>query len=263
MGRKASSTADSIVGLVIGGFILWALIPKAVWIGLVAVAGIAVAVWITHKAVTGYRRGKAAAEKQAQLDAEAEAARVKREAKENARRAKQQRIEELGAKNAAVVESAQAAVQRIVGSEAADAGWLGDVDFTADLDEITESFRKVHALRKVADELSALAEPSADDHKILAEAQAAAADLENDAVERVSLIEKCAAEAGLVDESLRVEREAARTAEQRAQLHAKLSSMLYGIEATPDMDDVDSTADAVMCRVQAYREIKSQIQLGR
>ena len=35
------------------------------------------------------------------------------------------------------------------------------------------------------------------------------------------------------DESLRTEREDARTAEQRAELHAKLSSMLYGIEAAP------------------------------
>lgn len=38
------------------------------WIGLVVVVGIVLAVWITHKAAAGYRRSKAAAEKQAQLD---------------------------------------------------------------------------------------------------------------------------------------------------------------------------------------------------
>lgn len=82
-------------------------------------------------------------------------------------------------------------------------------------------------------------------------------------VERVKLIEKCAAEAEAVDESLRKERADARTAEQRARLHAKLSSMLYGIQATPDTGPLDSTADAVIARVEAYREIKHQIQQSR
>jgi hypothetical protein len=39
--------------------------------------------------------------------------------------------------------------------------------------------------------------------------------------------------------------------------------MLYGIEAAPDTTPADSAADAVMARVQAYREIKSQIQQFR
>lgn len=39
--------------------------------------------------------------------------------------------------------------------------------------------------------------------------------------------------------------------------------MLYGIEATPDTTPTDSAADAVMARVQAYREIKNQIQRAR
>ncbi|MEZ5131298.1 MAG: hypothetical protein R2763_06150 [Mycobacterium sp.] len=82
-------------------------------------------------------------------------------------------------------------------------------------------------------ELSALENPSVDDRRILGEAQSAAADLERAAAERVELIERCATEARLIDESLRNEREDARTAEQRAQLHAKLGSMLYGIKAAP------------------------------
>ena len=39
--------------------------------------------------------------------------------------------------------------------------------------------------------------------------------------------------------------------------------MLYGIEAAPSAASGDSTADAVIARVQAYREIKNQIQLAR
>ena len=39
--------------------------------------------------------------------------------------------------------------------------------------------------------------------------------------------------------------------------------MLYGIEATPDTTPMDSAVEAVMARVQAYREIKNQIQQAR
>jgi hypothetical protein len=46
--------------------------------------------------------------------------------------------------------------------------------------------------------------------------------------------------------------------------HAKLSGLLYGIEAAPDATTADSpAADAVIARVQAYREIKKQIQQVR
>ena len=36
--------------------------------------------------------------------------------------------------------------------------------------------------------------------------------------------------------------------------------MLYGIEATPDTTPTDSAADGVLLRVQAYRDIKTQIR---
>ena len=105
--------------------------------------------------------------------------------------------------------------------------------------------------------------PCVDDRRILAEAKTTAANLECAAFERVKLIGKCATEARLIDKSLRDEREEARTAEQRAELHGELSAIRYGIEATPDATPTDSAADAVMARVQAYREIKSQIQQAR
>jgi len=121
----------------------------------------------------------------------------------------------------------------------------------------------VPVMRKVAYELNALDKPSVDDRRIFAEAKTAAANLECPAIERVKLIEKCATEAHLIDESLRNERKDAWTAEQRAQLHAKLSAMIYEVEATPGTTPTDSAADAVMARVQAYREIKNQIQRAR
>ncbi|MGB0961344.1 MAG: hypothetical protein ACPGVY_01455 [Mycobacterium sp.] len=205
----------------------------------------------------------AEAEEQARVERAAQAAAAKRQREEPSRKEKQQRVEKLGAKNAARVDSAQAAVKQVVASEAARAGWLGDVDFTADIQGITDNFQKVHALRKIATELSTLDKPSADDRRILAEAKSTATNLERTAIERVQLIGKCATEAHLIDKSLRTERKDARTAEQRAELHGKLSAMLYGIEATPDTTPTDSAADAVMARVHAYREIKNQIQRTR
>lgn len=262
MAKKNDSGSAVGVGLV-AVFIVIAMVPKQVWIGLGIAAAIAVITWIVYKVVIAVDERRTAAQKQAREAEAAEAARVKREREEHARKVKQERICALGAANAARVDSAHAAVKRVVASEAARAGWLGDVDFTADINGITESFRKVHALRKVADELSALNNRSADDQRILDEARTTAANLEGAANERVKLIDKCATEAKLVDESLHAERVDARTAEQRAALHAKLSSMLYGIEAAPDTTPADSAADAVMARVQAYREIKNQIQQSR
>ncbi len=184
-------------------------------------------------------------------------------AKEERSKRKERLVAELGSKNAALVESAKAAVKRVTDSEAARAGWLGDVDFTVDIAEITDIFRKTHELNDVAEQLSTLDKPNDNDRKLLADAQRAAADLAATASSRITLIKQCAAEAEMVDDSLRQERDDARTAEQRAELQAKLSSMLYGIEATPTMDSVSHAADSVIARVQGYREIKNQIRLVR
>lgn len=176
---------------------------------------------------------------------------------------KQKRIATLGKDNAALVESALSAVKTVTASEAAREGWLGEVDFSADIQQITDIFEKAHALSELTTRLSSLDKPSAEDHRILAEATTTGADLERTAMERVDLIKKCATEAQLIDKSFLTEREDARVAEQRAELHAKLTAMLYGIEATPDATPTDSAVDAVMSRVQAFREIKNQIQQAR
>lgn len=241
--------AKGVGGAIIGIFVIVAMVPKEVWIVLGVVAAVALVAWLVPKVTAAVAKSRLEA---AQREHAAQLARVAA--------AKRQLIEKVGQQNALLIQSAQTAVNTVAASEAARSGWLGDVDFTADLAVIAENFGKAHALRKVADELSALDNPSADDRTILAEAQATTENLERAARERVSLIGKCATEATLIDASLRNEREDARTAEQRAQLHARLSGMLYGIEAAPTAESADSTADAVMARVQAYREIKTQIQ---
>lgn len=251
-GRKS----DDGFGLVVGAFIfvIWLIsqIPKEIWIAIgITIGGVAL-MWLSSKASAAYQTHKAA------QDAEA-----KRQRELAAKRKKEKRIALLGTANAALVDSAESSVKQVLASEAARAGWLGDVDFDPDVAMIEDNFQKACALRDVAAKLSTLDKPTADDRTILAEATSTAVGLECAAAERVKLIGKCATEARLIDDSLRQERKDARTAEQRAELHAKLSAMLYGIEATPETAVGDSAADAVMARVQAYREIRSQIQRAR
>ena len=398
-----SDTADLLLGcvgfLVLGimgiGIVIAvvAIVPLVGWVGKLVIAvgvlallGVVVAV-ATAPTWAKQRKNNARKVKQQRED---NARKVEQQQEDNARRFKQRRIEILGMNNAALVSSAEAAVGQIVASEAARAGWLGDVDFTADLKAVIDNLRNARDLREVADRLSGLDAPiifsftryrvamryladadgwvvrqpsplvdqferggvvirahyspgdllrsaemmvpgqsvvrtpsrkamfvlqewvtgipdpkymrympmpkeqvvkyesgkglaevsrsdlymidelglatrklSAEDRKILAEAKTTAANLERAAVERVDLIHQCEIEARLVDESLHKERDDARTAKQRAELHAKLSGMLYGIAANSAATQTDSAADAVMARVQAYREIKNQIHCAR
>ncbi|WNG87771.1 hypothetical protein C6A87_000265 [Mycobacterium sp. ITM-2016-00317] len=242
---------------------LIAMVPKPVWIFIGILAGCALVTWLVYSVVSAEQKRRDAAEERARADRAKQAAAAKREREERARKEKQRRIATLGKANAERVDKAVSAVKRVSESEAARAGWLGDVDFSTDIQWITGNFKQAHDLRRVADKLSALDKPSADDRRILAEANSTIARMVKAAIERVDLIEKCAKEAQHIDESLRTEREDARLAEQRAELHAKLGAMLYGIEAAPTANPTSSAVDAVMARVQAYREIKNEIEKAR
>ncbi len=265
MGNKGSDdgAAKVVVGAIVFVIVLVSMIPKEVWIALGVIAGATIVIAGTAWAISENTKRRVAAAERARVAQAAQAAAAKREREERARKEKQQRIDTLGKDNAALVESALAAAKQVGASEAARAGWLGDVDFTVDIRGITDNFQKAHALRGVAGKLSALDKPSLDDRKILAEARTTVANLESSAIERLKLIQRCATEAQLVDKSLSTERADARTAQQRAELHANLSAMLYGIEATPDTTPTNSAADAVLARVQGYLEVKNLIQQAR
>ena len=107
---KKNDSGSAIGGGLIAVFILIAVVPKQIWIGLGIAAAIAVITWIVYKIVIAVDERTVAAHKQARADEAAEAARVKRQREENARKVKQERIDALGATNAARVDSAQAAV---------------------------------------------------------------------------------------------------------------------------------------------------------
>ncbi|EID14880.1 hypothetical protein [Mycolicibacterium phlei] len=249
MSRKSDGTG--VGGLIFAIFILIAMIPKEVWIALGVVAGLGVLIALISWVAKKHEQYVAAKE-----------ARELAEQKERTRRERQHRIETLGKDNAALVESALAAIDELSETEAARTGWLGDIDFSADIAAVTANFEKAHSLRQVIGELSALRNPSEDDRRILAEAKETASELESTALQRINMIGQCAEEARLIDRSLQEEREESRTAEQRAQLHAKLSAMLYGVEAAPRTTPQSTGADSVMARVQAYRDIKNQISVS-
>lgn len=246
-------------GSIVFLIILIAAMPKAAWIGVGVVVALIALIVFADKGSDAYAKRQ----ERARVQATARAAAAEREREESVRRAHQQRVDTLGVQNAQLVESALVAVKQISASEAAREGWLGDVDFDPDVTRITETFEKAQALRKVAAELSALDKPGPYDRTILADANATAATLEETARARVGLIARCATEAQLIDTSLRDERRDAKTAEQRAELHAQLSALLYGIEASPDVAPTSSAAEAVMARVEAYRELKKQIHQAR
>lgn len=263
MSKKGSDSAGGIgCGLLILVGLL-AAIPKSVWITVGVIVAVALLVWFIVWAVQANDKRLIAKRERERAEQAAREAAAKRERQEKARRTKAQRINSLGSANAALLDSALASVKQIRASEAAEAGWLGEIDFTADVRVITDSFQKAHALEGVIDKLSVLDNPGPEDRKILAEARTTVANLERVACARVELIGKCATQARLIDKSLAQERKDAQTAEQRAELYAKLSAMLYGIEAAPTTAPSDSAADAVMARVQAYLEIKNQIQQAR
>jgi len=261
---KGSSGGSGGVGvLFVVIVVLIAAVPKEVWITLGAITALILVIWMASKAVEAAEKRRVEERERLRVERMEQAAAAKHARVEWERREKQARIDMLGPQNAVLMESALSAVKQVAGTEAARAGWLGDVDFSADIAGIADGFAKAHALSAVTGKLSALNKPSADDRRILAEARTTIANLERTAIERVELIAGCAIEAQLIDKSLRTERDDARVAEQRAELHGKLSAMLYGIEAAPDATPTDSAADAVMARVQAYREIKQQIVQAR
>lgn len=212
---KKNSSDGAVGGVLFVLFVLIATVPKPVWIALGVAIGLVVIIWLIHKFVTAEQQRRAAAEEQARVERVAQAAAEKREREAKLRRLKQHRIDTLGKENTARLESALINVRTVTTSEAAKAGWLGDIDFTSDVKGVRENFEKAWALREVTDKLSALDKPSSDDRRILGEAKDTIAKLESAAKKRVELIRKCAKEAELIDKSLQTERDDAHVAEQR------------------------------------------------
>ncbi len=235
-------------GLVILGILL--SIPKQVWI----VIGVLVALAVIVAVVVGGQANRQQRREQTAALAKADAERAERERRKRF-------VDELGQRTVARIDWARSSADRVCASEAAREGWLGDTDFGPDLAAIADLFRRARALREKAAELIVLDSPNDDDQRIIDDAEATAQVLADAANRNVDLIERCAAEAAAIDESLAAERAAAATAQQRAELHGELNALLYGTVAAPAVSsNADSAAERVMGRVRGYREIKQQIR---
>ncbi len=201
---------------------------------------------------------------------EREAARKK--AEEEQRRAiarqkaeRKRQVEELGEPAVKLIERAESASKRVVQTDAAGMGWLGDpyeLDFSPDLMMITANLEAGAQLRKLANELKALPDHSDADRERLAAAKRSAEKLWQQATTRAKLLEECATQARRIDESLKQERERARIAEQHDDVASRLDAALYGVAATPESPPSDS-ADKVIALVAAYQEIKGSLELDR
>lgn len=178
---------------------------------------------------------------------------------------RRRRVEELGESAVKLIERAESASERVVRTEAASMGWLGDpgeLDFSPDITMITANVEASAHLRRLANELKALPEQTDADRERLDAAKRSAEKLWRRANTRVKLLEECAAQARRIDESLKQERERARIAQQREEIASRLDAALYGAAAPADGPSSDN-ADEVTALVAAYKELKQSLELDR
>ena len=167
---------------------------------------------------------------------------------------------EFGADGVALLDGAQAAIDRIERSEAATDGWLGnDLDFTSDLTAIRENCRATIELDDLIKELSDLADPGSDDRAMLHDARTKARQLAARSRQRVDDLRMCADKAEEIDQSLRDDRARAQLAEKRDDVRSRMAAKLYGIDAAPS-DAPSSSVDKITALAAAYAEIRGKVE---
>lgn len=188
----------------------------------------------------------------------AEQRKIRQQAEAQQRHAlrRRQRIEEFGQEGLKLLDEADAAVERIMSTEAARTGWLGRLDFSADHAAIADILRKATTIRNVMAESWAIPNRSEVDTKMMKDARRALNELDSSARQRVMLLSNCAEEATQIDRILRDDREKQRAALQRDEVRSRLNALLYGIELTSSSTPSDSV-DALKARVGAFHELRS------
>lgn len=181
---------------------------------------------------------------------------------EQRRDAARRRLDEFGADGAALLDEAEAAIARINGTRAATQGWLGRPDFTADVDMIAGSLRKITALRSASDEWAALPNPTAEDRAQIDDAQLAIGKLKAAVAERISILHDCADQAEEVDRALEQQHEHHVIEQRRDDLRGRLSALLTGTAMASPAEPSEAT-DLVRSRVAAFHELEATIERHR
>ncbi|MDR3661360.1 MAG: hypothetical protein P4L86_13395 [Mycobacterium sp.] len=213
-------------------------------IALVPALGIAaIGLLITHSVIGGRANSMTAREPSPQ---EIERARL---------------TEEFGVNGVAMLDEAQAAIDRIKRSEAATGGWLGnpqDLDFTGDLAAIRENIRATRELNDLIKELSDLADPGSVDMAILDDARTKVRQLESQSRDRVKDLRMSAEKAEEIDQSLHDDRVRARLAEKRDDVRSRIAAKLYGVDAALPQTP-SSSVEKITALAQAYVEIRGKV----
>ena len=168
---------------------------------------------------------------------------------------------ELGPNGVALLDGAQAAIDRITRSEAASTGWLGnpdDLDFTEDLAMIRENSRATVELNRLIEESSNLPDPAPADIDMVDDARTKVKQLQSWSRSRVKALRECAEKAEQIDQSLRDERDRARIAEQRDDVRSRLAAQLYGVEAA-QVQEPSPSLDKTSALAAAYIEIRGSL----
>ena len=176
-----------------------------------------------------------------------------------------ERIDELSRSGARLLERAAAAVARIEASEAAANGWLGDpaeLDFGPDLEFIADNARIERELNTLIVELDANPRSGEQDRRLVADARRRIEVLTAQSTERVRLLVTGAEKAELIDVSLREDRDNQRNELQRDEIRARMTALLYGIEAAP-MRVPSESANTVVALTAAFQELKDTIDRDR
>lgn len=215
-------SSDDVMYLAAMGFMAASLAILAGAIAGVAWASLPIAIWIVIFA--GMRsRTQSRASPVVHSDAPPPAARRK---------------ESFGKDGVALLERADAAVEKVMTSAAVKEGWLGPpegIDLRADVTVIEDRLRRVCGIREVITEMSRLPDPSAADRKRKSEAKEAESKLLQDARDRVTRLEVLAREVQATDRELRLR-----------------SLTDTGAEHATSLEVVDSTR----AMLSAYREVK-------
>ncbi|MGV0838466.1 hypothetical protein [Mycolicibacterium thermoresistibile] len=181
---------------------------------------------------------------------------------EQRRDAARRRLDEFGADGAAMLDEAEAAIARINGTRAATQGWLGQPDFTADVEMIADSLRKITALRSASDEWAALPNPTDEDRAQITDAQRTIGEIKAAVANRLQILQDCADQAEEVDRALEQQHGQHVLAQRRDDLRGRLSALLTGASMTPPPEPSEAT-DLVRSRVAAFHELEATIERHR
>jgi len=181
---------------------------------------------------------------------------------EQRRDAARRRLDEFGPDGVAALDEAETLIDRILHTEAAQHGWLGDLDFGADTEMIAAAQRRITELRKACDEWAALPDPMPVDADLIVDAQRSIGELKAAVAERLQVLHDCANQAEAVDRALAQQREQDAVEHRRDQLRVRITALRTGTRAASQREPSEAT-DLVRSRVAAFQELQATIQAHR